>query len=89
MESCECSVCSGGGHAGRMHVVILVHALQDMYHVSQHARRQQNGPMIQGILRNCHPVRTQGPGALADKDAARLVMLYALRFESEGPRCAV
>lgn len=31
-------------------------------------------------------LRKQGPGALADKDAVRLVMLYALRFEAEGPR---
>jgi hypothetical protein len=30
----------------------------------------------------------QGPRGLADKDAVRLVMLYALRFESEGLRWA-
>ncbi|KAI8467801.1 MAG: SM/Sec1-family protein [Monoraphidium minutum] len=31
-------------------------------------------------------LRKQGASALADKDAVRLVMLYALRFESEGTR---
>ena len=29
---------------------------------------------------------TQGPNSLADKDAVRLVMLYALRFEGDNAR---
>ena len=38
---------------------------------------------------NCgghHANNLQGPSALADKDAVRLVMLYALRIESEASR---